>query len=126
MRLLIVDDQKVIRRSINLFLQDYDIEIVGEASNGLDAIQQFIKTKPDVVTMDITMPEMDGLACIDAIREITTDVKIMVITALADKATGLEALAKGARSYLIKPISPDKLIAAFDKLLKREPKKIGE
>lgn len=123
MRLLIVDDQKVIRRSINLFLKDYDIEIVGEAANGLDAIQQFIKTKPDVVTMDITMPEMDGLACIDAIREITTDVKIMVITALADKATGLEALAKGARSYLIKPISPDKLIAAFDKLLKREPQK---
>jgi len=120
LKLLIVDDQKVIRRSIHLFLKDYNIEVVGEAADGEEAVQLFKKTRPDVVTVDITMPKMDGLACIDELKKVDPNVRIMVITALADRATGLIALTKGARSYINKPINPEKLIKAFDKLLKRE------
>jgi two-component system chemotaxis response regulator CheY len=119
MKLLIVDDSSVMRRSIERNLKNYDLEIVGTASNGLEAIDMIKKTNPDVVTLDITMPEMDGLDCLDKIMEINSNIKVMIITALADKLTGLQALDKGARGYLHKPVTEEDLVRAFNKLLKR-------
>ncbi len=117
MRLLIVDDSEMMRMTIQNHLQDYDLEIVGQAENGLQALDMIKEKKPEVVTLDITMPEMDGLECLEQIKKIAPDTQVMVITALADKFTGLEALKKGAREYLFKPVTPEDLKNGFDHLL---------
>ncbi|WP_420578223.1 response regulator [Ekhidna sp.] len=119
-RLLIVDDSSVMRRTIEKNLADYDLEIIGQASNGVEAVQMVMDHKPDVVTLDITMPEMDGIACLEEIMKINPATKVMIITALADKLTGLIALDKGARGFMYKPVNSDDLARAFDKLLKRD------
>lgn len=119
MKLLIVDDSSIMRRTIENHLKGYDMEIIGTAGNGMDALKLVEEKRPDVVTLDITMPEMDGLTCLEKIMEIAPETKVMIITALADKLTGLQALDKGARGYLFKPVNPDDLKAAFDKLLNK-------
>lgn len=119
LKLLIVDDSSVMRRTIEKKLADYDLEVVGMASNGNDALEIVKKEKPDVITLDITMPEMDGIACLERIMVIHPDAKVMIITALSDKLTGLIALDKGARGFLYKPVNADDLTRAFNKLLKR-------
>lgn len=121
-RLLIVDDSSVMRRTIEKNLSDYDLEIIGQASNGAEAVQMVEDEKPDVVTLDITMPEMDGISCLEEIMKINPDTKVMIITALADKLTGLIALDKGARGFMYKPVNANDLAKAFDKLLKRDGK----
>ncbi len=119
MKLLIVDDSSMMRTTIQQHLQDYDIEIVGMASNGKTALEILKEKKPDVVTLDLTMPEMDGLECLDRIMAIAPGTKVMVITALSDKLTGLKCLKKGAREFLYKPVTPQELKTGFDLLLKR-------
>lgn len=119
MRLLIVDDSSVMRRTIEKNLADYDLEIIGMAANGNEAIEMVEREKPDVITLDITMPEMDGITCLENIMKIHPEAKVMIITALSDKLTGLTALDKGARGFLYKPVNANDLARAFDKLLKR-------
>ncbi|MGB3466947.1 MAG: response regulator [Cyclobacteriaceae bacterium] len=120
MKLLIVDDSSMMRMTIEQHLADYDLEIVGTAGNGKEALEILQEHKPDVITLDITMPEMDGLECLDEIMKLDQDVKVMVITALSDKLTGLKALKKGAREYLYKPVTPKELKEGFDLLLDRK------
>lgn len=121
-RLLIVDDSSVMRRTIEKNLAEYDLEIIGQAANGHEAVAIVKQEKPDVVTLDITMPEMDGIACLEEIMKINPSTKVMIITALSDKLTGLIALDKGARGFLYKPVSAQDLEKSFDKLLKRDGK----
>ena len=121
--LLIVDDSSIMRRTIEKKLGDYDLEIIGMAANGNEALSIVEKEMPDVITLDITMPEMDGLTCLEAIMKIHPDAKVMIITALADKLTGLQALDKGARGFLYKPVNAEDLAKAFDKLLRRDENK---
>jgi len=120
MKLLIVDDSSVMQRTIQKNLRDYDLEIVGTASNGVQAIELVKTHKPDVITMDITMPEMDGISCLENIMAIHPTAKVMMITALSDKLTGLQALEKGARGFVYKPVNSENLTRALDKLLKRK------
>lgn len=122
MRLLIVDDSSVMRRTIEKNLAEYDLEIIGQAANGQEAVDIVKTEKPEVVTLDITMPEMDGIACLEEIMKINPETKVMIITALSDKLTGLIALDKGARGFLYKPVSAADLEKSFDKLLKRNGK----
>ncbi len=119
MTLLIVDDSSIMRRTIEKNLGDYNLEIIGTASNGNAALEIVKEKKPDVITLDITMPEMDGLTCLENIMEIHPAAKVMIITALSDKLTGLKALDKGARGFMYKPVNADDLKKAFDKLLKK-------
>ncbi|MFY0689484.1 MAG: response regulator [Cyclobacteriaceae bacterium] len=119
MRLLIVDDSSIMRRTIEKNLVEYDLEIIGTAANGREALEIVAREKPDVITLDITMPEMDGISCLTEIMKIHPTAKVMMITALSDKLTGLQALSKGARGFLYKPVSAEDLARAFDKLLKR-------
>lgn len=120
MRLLIVDDSSIMRRTIEKNLADYDLDIIGMASNGKEAVEMVKREKPDVITLDITMPEMDGITCLENIMQIHPQAKVMIITALSDKLTGLQALDKGARGFLYKPVSSNDLSRAFDKLLHRQ------
>jgi len=104
-KVLIVDDSLIIRQAIKKFISEEDVEIVGSAENGKIALELFNKTNPDIVTVDITMPEMDGLTLLKKMTNINKDVKVMIITALADKATGLKAMKLGAKSYITKPFT---------------------
>jgi len=118
-RLLIVDDSSIMRRTIEKNLKTYDLEIIGQAANGIEALKLVEKERPDVITLDITMPEMNGIECLEGIMKIHPTTKVMIITALSDKLTGLIALDKGARGFMYKPVNSDDLARAFDKLLKK-------
>jgi two-component system chemotaxis response regulator CheY len=108
MKLLIVDDSTVIRRSIQRTIGKRHTE-VRTAGNGLEALQVFEEFQPEVVTMDITMPEMDGLSCVEAILGKRPNTRILVISALADKATAVEAVKRGAQGFLLKPFTAETL-----------------
>ncbi len=116
-RVMIVDDSAIIRQMIKKYLSDLNIEIVGTAEDGIQALQQFKKVKPDVVTLDITMPKMDGLTVLEEMIKLGTDAKIFVITALTDKATGMKAIKSGAKGFLSKPFTPEKLKSSFERLI---------
>ncbi|HMU83058.1 MAG TPA: response regulator [Leptospiraceae bacterium] len=109
MKLLIVDDSNIIRKAIQKYLAEFGLEIVGEAGDGRTALTLFRETSPDVVTMDITMPEMDGLETLSEMRKISDSPKIIIVTALKDKATALDALQKGASGFLAKPFTEAQL-----------------
>jgi len=117
MRLGIVDDSSIMRKTIEKYLDGYDINVVGTASNGVEAIRLVQNYYPDILTLDITMPEMDGLTSLEEIMKIAPETKVIVITALSDKLTGLQALDKGASGYLFKPVNSENLKKAFDKLI---------
>lgn len=116
MKILVVDDSEIIRTAIRNILRGDGREIVGEAGDGVQALQIFREQKPDFVTMDITMPDMDGLQCIREMMSVDPSVKIMVVSAVSLESVALEALELGARSFLRKPFSGDQLREAFNKL----------
>jgi two-component system chemotaxis response regulator CheY len=117
LKLLIVDDSNVIRRRIERCQQLARLQVVGMASNGLEAVEIFRRTDPDVVTMDITMPQMDGIECVERLVAIKPDVLILIVSALADKATAVEAMGKGANGFLNKPFSDRQLNEALEELI---------
>jgi two-component system, chemotaxis family, chemotaxis protein CheY len=118
MRLLIVDDSNMIRSRISRVVQSgglSGISLVGLARNGAEALRVARATQPDVVTMDLTMPEMDGIQCIQELLRMLPRTNILVVSALADKSTAIEALRLGARGFVAKPFSDDELkIALLD------------
>ena len=115
--LLIVDDSQIIRQAIARFIEDFDVKIVATAPNGHTALDLFSELLPDFVTLDITMPGIDGFAVLEEMVRINPASKIVVVTALADKGTGIRALKMGASSYLQKPFGEEKFKAAFEKLI---------
>ena len=115
--LLIVDDSLIIRQAIARFLENFEIEIIATAHNGDTALELFKKFLPDFVTLDITMPGLGGFHVLEEMIKINNNCKIIVVTALSDKGTGLKALKMGASSYLNKPFGAQKFKAAFQRLL---------
>lgn len=116
-RLMIVDDSNVIRRRIERAHDLPFVEFVGAARNGREAIDLHARTHPTIVTMDLTMPEMDGIECVEQLVGRDPDIRILVISALADKATAIEALEKGASGFLCKPFTERQLNEALVKLI---------
>jgi two-component system chemotaxis response regulator CheY len=119
-KLMIVDDSSIIRQVISKYLNSFNVEIVGTASNGVEALEVFKKTSPDIITLDITMPEMDGLTVLEELLKMDSQVKVMVVTALNDKATGLKAIKLGAKSFVGKPFTEEKLKEAFAKIVSND------
>ncbi len=116
MKLLIVDDSNVIRHRIAriaLHPRLRHVDIVGLAKNGVEAVNICRRETPDVVTMDLTMPEMDGVACVEKLIAHNPGLNILVVSALSDKTTAIQALKKGARGFLHKPFSDDQLVVAL-------------
>lgn len=120
--LMIVDDSNIIRNRIERIFNDGSIQIVATAENGVDAINKFQQFVPDLITMDLTMPQMDGLECIQNIVGYGTGVSILVVSALADKATALQALQYGARGFICKPFNEDDLKSALNRLIEMKNK----
>jgi two-component system, chemotaxis family, chemotaxis protein CheY len=117
LRMMIVDDSNIIRRRIERSQQIDRLEVVGSAANGVEAVEMFRRTSPHVVTMDLTMPEMDGVECVEQLVKINPEVLILVISALADKATAVEAIERGANGFLCKPFTDRQLNGALEELL---------
>lgn len=120
LNLLIVDDSTVIRNRIARLVaspQLPPINICGLASNGEIAVQMARDNRPELVTMDLTMPNMDGEACIEALADFLPDVQILVISALSDKATALRAIRKGAHGFLHKPFTDKELLDSLLELI---------
>jgi len=118
LKLMICDDSNIIRRKIERELKIDRLEVIATASNGRIAVETFKKQPADVVTMDITMPEMDGIECVEKLVAIKPDVLILVISALSDKSTAIEALKKGANGFLCKPFTDRQLTEALEELLR--------
>lgn len=116
LKLMIVDDSNIIRSKIQRANDNSRFEVVAIASSGKDAVEKYKQFVPDVVTMDLTMPEMDGIACIEALVALNPEVLILVVSALSDEATGIEALEKGANGFLLKPFSEEDLRQALEEL----------
>ncbi len=121
MKLMIVDDSNIIRTRIARLAAHPllpEISIVGMAKNGVEAIDVAQRYQPEVVTMDLTMPQMDGIACVEKLQAIDPEMRIIVVSALSDKATAIAALKKGAHGFLHKPFSDEQLVAALQELVK--------
>jgi two-component system chemotaxis response regulator CheY len=116
-RLLVVDDSNVIRRRIERANELPEIEFVGAARNGREALDLHAKLRPTLVTMDLTMPEMDGAECVAELVQRDPLIRILVISALADKLTAIDALEKGASGFLCKPFTDRQLNDALRKLI---------
>lgn len=116
-RLMIVDDSNVIRRRIERVQRLPTIEFVGAARNGREALEMHEQLRPTMVTMDLTMPEMDGGECIVRLMERDPELLILVISALADKLTAIDAIEKGARGFLYKPFTDRQLNNALRMLI---------
>jgi len=114
---MIVDDSMIIRNRIERSVSDFNLDIVGIAKNGLEAVEITLKAKPQIVTMDLTMPEMDGEECIEKILQIDPNLLILVVSALKDKATAIAAMKKGAHGFLCKPFTETELTGALAKLI---------
>lgn len=116
-KLMIVDDSNIIRNRIQRAYNSERFMLVATANSGVDALEKFRLHRPHVVTMDLTMPQMDGLECIEKLVNMDPNVRILVVSALSDKATGIQALALGASGFLCKPFSDEDLISALDELM---------
>ena len=115
-KVLIVDDSSIMRKAIHKYLSKLGVDIIGSASDGKTALEMFKEQLPDAVTLDITMPEMNGLQCLDEMLKIKADAKVLIISALKDESTALEAINKGAKGFLGKPFNAATLEEAFSQL----------
>ncbi len=115
-KVLVVDDTVFMRTSLRLLLERNDFEVVGEADNGIAAVNKYREFMPDVVTMDITMPEMDGLQALKAIKEINANAKIVMVSAMGQEAQVREAILYGATSFIVKPYKDEHVINTLRKI----------
>ena len=118
-KILIVDDHEIVREGIRTLLarSGTEWEVCGEAANANDGIEAVKRLKPDIVIMDITMPKMDGLTALKAIRKIDPSARVAMVTAMGQQAIVMEALRAGAKDFVLKPFQPDRVLGALQKLL---------
>ncbi|MHB1043679.1 MAG: response regulator [Eubacteriales bacterium] len=116
-RVMVVDDSAFLRLTIKNILTKHGYEVVGEAENGQIALTKYKQLKPDVVTMDITMPDTTGIEVVKAILAFDPKAKIIMCSALGQKAMVLNAIVAGAKDFIVKPFQEDRVIQAIDKVL---------
>lgn len=114
---LVVDDASFMRMMIKDILTKNGFDVVGEAENGQVAVQKYKELNPDIVTMDITMPEMDGIQALKSIREIAADAKVIMCSAMGQQGMVIEAIQSGARDFIVKPFDADRVVEAINKVL---------
>lgn len=117
-RVLVVDDSSIMRRNLSAILTKAGHTIVSEATNGEQAFKEYERTKPDLVTMDITMPVLDGIGAVKKIMQADPHANIIMISALDQKFMVLTAIQNGAKHYIIKPFSADKVLSVINEVLK--------
>ncbi len=115
--ILIVDDAAFMRMMIKDILVKNGFTIAGEAENGVQAVEKYRELTPDLVTMDITMPEMDGIDALKQIREINPGAKIIMCSAMGQQAMVIDAIQAGAKDFIVKPFQAERVIEAIQKVL---------
>jgi two-component system chemotaxis response regulator CheY len=119
MRILIVDDSMYIRSVLTKIFEDAGHSVCGEAKSSKEAIEKYQDLRPDLVTMDIIMPDMNGIVTVKKIRTLDPEAKIIMISAMEQKPLTLEALQAGAVDYVVKPFKPDHVLSAIQKLTQK-------
>jgi two-component system chemotaxis response regulator CheY len=115
-KILVVDDAEFLRVRITKMLTGNGHEVM-EADNGAKAVAKYRENRPDAVLMDVTMPEMDGLAALKEIRSGDPNARVVMLTALGQESVVLEAIKSGARDFVVKPFEPDRVLAALKRAL---------
>lgn len=115
-RILIVDDAKFMRLTLKNILVKANHEVIAEAENGKEAVQKYNELKPDIVTMDVTMPEMNGLDALKAIKESDSQAKVIMCSAMGQQKMVVEAISAGAKDYIVKPFDDSKVIDAINRV----------
>ena len=116
-RILIVDDAAFMRMMIKDILTKNNFEVVGEAADGASGVEKYIELKPDLVTMDITMPEMDGIAALKEIKKKDPSATIIMCSAMGQQAMVIDAISAGAKDFIVKPFQADRVVEAIEKAL---------
>lgn len=114
---MICDDAAFMRMMIRDILTKNGFAVAGEAENGLKAIEKYKETTPDLVLMDITMPEMDGIQALKEIKKIDENAKVVMCSAMGQQAMVIESIQAGARDFIVKPFQADRVIEAVKKVL---------
>ncbi len=116
-RIMIVDDAAFMRMMLKDILTRHGYEVVGEAENGAVAVELYKEKKPDLVTMNITMPEMDGVAALREIRKIDSNARVVMCSAMGQQGMVIEAIQNGAKDFIVKPFQEDRVVEAVKKIL---------
>jgi two-component system chemotaxis response regulator CheY len=116
-RVLVVDDAVFMRKMVGDALAKNGHEVIGEAANGVEAVQRFQELQPEVTTLDITMPEKDGVAALREIISIDPAARVVMCSALGQESKVLEAIRSGAKDFVVKPFQPDRIQQAIEKAL---------
>ncbi|MEG6523231.1 response regulator [Desulfotomaculum sp. 1211_IL3151] len=116
-KILIVDDAMFMRKALRNMLERNGFEVVDEAENGAMGVEKYKKCRPDLVTMDITMPEMTGIDALKAIKAYDPQAKVIMVSAMGQESFVKEAVLSGAKSFIVKPFKEEFIIKAFNKIL---------
>lgn len=117
-RVLIVDDAVFMRMKLRDILEKNGYEVVAEAQNGVEAVEKFKQEKPDLVTMDITMPEMDGVAALKEIKSQDKDAKVIMCSAMGQQSMVMEAIQSGALDFIVKPFDTDRVLQSLERVMR--------
>ena len=116
-KVLVVDDSIMIRKLIKTILENENHEVIAEASNGVEAYNLFCQYKPDLVTMDVSMPHTNGIVAVKKIINNYPDANIIMVSAISQRDMVFEALESGAKHYIIKPITKEKILSVINEVL---------
>lgn len=116
-RILVVDDAAFMRMMLKDILEKNDFQVVGEAENGQMAVDKYRELEPDLVTMDITMPEMDGIEAVKQIRSVDANARVVMCSAMGQQAMVIDAIQAGAKDFVVKPFQPERVVEAVSKAL---------
>lgn len=116
-KVLIVDDAAFMRLSIRTMLERNGFEVVGEAENGVIGLKKYIQLKPDIVTLDITMPEMTGLEALKEIRKHDPKAKVVMVSAMGQEDMVKKAIMSGAKTFIVKPFKEERIVETLNKVL---------
>lgn len=116
-RVMIVDDAAFMRMTIKKMLEAHGHSVAGEAENGVEAVRKYAEIKPDIVLLDITMPEMNGVDALKRIKELEPKAKVIICSAMGQQAMVAQAIQCGAKDFVVKPFEESRLIAAVDRVI---------
>jgi two-component system chemotaxis response regulator CheY len=119
-RVLLADDALFMREMIREIIEPDGFEVIGEATDGIEAVEQFRRLQPDIVTMDIVMPRLSGIDAVERIVQLDPSAKIIMCSALGQEALVMEALKAGAKDFVVKPFKPEDVLGTLNKVLEKE------
>lgn len=116
-KILVVDDAAFMRMTIKKMVEAHGHKVVAEAENGVEAVEKSVDIKPDVILLDITMPEMNGVDALKQIKQLEPTSKVIICSAMGQQAMVAQAIQYGAKDFIVKPFEEDRLIAAIDRVM---------